>query len=68
MEFVKNQHTWQMTGNYLILLSYTDYGSNRSNSSFIGPFPISNSSLQMDLLKPGLRWQHYAFQTKQLCA
>lgn len=68
MEYVKNQHTSQMTGNSLILLFYTDYCSNRSNSSFIGSFPISNSSLQRDLLEPGLRWQHYAFQTKQLCA
>ena len=51
-EYVKKGHTSQVTGNAFILFFYTDYCSHRSNSSMIGFFPISNSSLQMDLLKP----------------
>lgn len=51
-EYVKKGRTSQVTGNSFILFFYTDYCSHRSNSSVIGFFPISNSSLQMDLLKP----------------
>lgn len=51
-EYVKKGRTSQVTGNSFILFFYTDYCYHRSNSSVIGLFPISNSSLQMDLLKP----------------